>query len=124
MPVSIAPYQIHLVELAGSKEESTLVQEISNRLYEELQEAGLEVLFDDRDESPGVKFNDADLIGIPLRITVGHRSLKEGEVEFKLRHQSEKELIPLDEAVERSFEIIQELYREIEEAIPDRTLSS
>jgi prolyl-tRNA synthetase len=124
MPVSIAPYQIHLVELAGSKEESPLVQEISNRLYQELQEAGLEVLFDDRDESPGVKFNDADLIGIPLRITVGHRALKEGGIEFKLRHQSEKGLIPLDEVVERSLEVIQDLYREIEESVPDQTLST
>jgi len=57
------------------------------------------VLFDDREESPGVKFNDADLIGLPIRLTVGERSLKEGGVELKLRHEEDKRLVKLDDVV-------------------------
>jgi prolyl-tRNA synthetase len=117
MPVTIAPYEVHLVELAGSKEESSQVKEIAEKLYSELQGAGLEVLFDDRDESPGVKFNDADLIGTPLRVTVGHKALKEGGVEVKLRHESEKTLLPLDEAVQKTQQMIQELYQGVEDSL-------
>jgi len=113
MPVSIAPYEVHLVELVGAKDESDKVQKIAGQLYKDLISAGLEVLFDDRDESPGVKFNDADLIGVPLRITVGNRALKEGGVEVKLRHQSDKTLVPLDKIVSQAGEIIQGLYDEI-----------
>lgn len=113
MPVTIAPYEVHLVELVGAKDESDKVQKIAGQLYNDLIEAGLEVLYDDRDESPGVKFNDADLIGVPLRITVGNRALKEGGVEVKLRHQSDKSLVPLDKIVSQAGEIIQGLYDEI-----------
>lgn len=113
MPVTIAPYEVHLVELVGAKDESDKVQKITGQLYNDLIEAGLEVLYDDRDESPGVKFNDADLIGVPLRITVGNRALKEGGVEVKLRHQSDKSLVPLDKIVSQAGEIIQGLYDEI-----------
>ena len=113
MPVSIAPYQVHLVELAGKKDESGRVNQAAEQLYQDLQENGLEVLFDDRDESPGVKFNDADLIGVPLRITVGARALNEGGVEIKLRHETEKSLVSLDEVVDRAQEIILSLYEEI-----------
>ena len=110
MPVSVAPYEVHLVELAGSKDERGEVKKAAEQLYQDLTAAGLEVLFDDRDESPGVKFNDADLIGIPLRLTVGSRALKEDNIEAKLRHESEKDQIPVGEAVERTREIIQGLY--------------
>lgn len=113
MPVTIAPYEVHLVELVGAKDESDKVQKIAGQLYNDLIEAGLEVLYDDRDESPGVKFNDADLIGVPLRITVGNRALKEGGVEVKLRHRSDKSLVPLDKIVSQAGEIIQGLYDEI-----------
>lgn len=91
-PISIAPYQVHLVALRGGEEAAA-------RLYEDLQQAGLEVLFDDRDERPGVKFNDADLIGIPLRLTVSQRSLEAGGVEFKGRASEERELIARDAVV-------------------------
>ena len=117
MPVTIAPYEVYLVELAGSKHESAEVKAVAEKLYSNLQQAGLEVLFDDRDESPGVKFNDADLIGIPLRITVGARALKEGGVEIKLRHESEKTLVPLDEAVRKTQLLIKELYQEIKDSL-------
>jgi prolyl-tRNA synthetase len=113
MPITGAPYQVHLVELAGSKAEAEEVKKISEKLYCDLKDAGLEVLFDDRNESPGVKFNDADLIGIPLRLTVGHRALKEGSIEAKLRSEKERNLIPIDEAIEKTLEIIQGLYDEI-----------
>jgi prolyl-tRNA synthetase len=118
-PVTLAPYQVHLVSLGKKKgpglsekgagtgdqgpvtgeKEGRDAAEISERLYADLQAAGLELLFDDRDESPGVKFNDADLIGLPIRLTVSERSLKAGGVEFKRRDQAEKSIIPLDEAI-------------------------
>jgi prolyl-tRNA synthetase len=115
MPITIAPYEVHLVELAGSKGEREKVQRAAGKLYQDLVGAGVEVLFDDRDESPGVKFNDADLIGIPLRLTVGQRVLQEGGIETKIRHESEKKVIPLDKAVETVKEIIQDLYADVEQ---------
>jgi prolyl-tRNA synthetase len=82
-PVTVAPYHVHLVALGGK--DGSEVQVAADQLYQELWDAGVEVLFDDRDESPGVKFNDADLIGLPIRLTVSARALKEGSVEFKAR---------------------------------------
>ena len=98
-PVTVAPYELHLVVLAGRGSSET--SELAERLYAELQDAGMEVLFDDREESPGVKFNDADLIGLPLRLTVSERALKAGGVEFKRRQGSEKEIIPQAEVISR-----------------------
>jgi prolyl-tRNA synthetase len=94
-PVSVAPYQVHLLALVGKErpqganiqgdEASITPQEIADRLYQEFITAGIEVLYDDRDESPGVKFKDADLIGLPVRVTISERSLKSGGIEFKIR---------------------------------------
>ena len=117
MPVSVAPYQVHLVELAGKKDEAPQIQKVAEQLYQDLQEAGLEVLYDDRDESPGVKFNDADLIGVPLRLTVGHRALKDNEIEAKLRQENEKSQVPLPDAVQKAGELIQKLYDEIDDGL-------
>lgn len=103
-PVSIAPYSVHLVLLHGKQ--NTLPQETADRLFSQLQAAGMDVLYDDREESPGVKFNDADLIGIPLRLTVSARSLEAGGVELKLRSESDREVIPLDEVIERTRMIL------------------
>ncbi|MFQ5575464.1 MAG: proline--tRNA ligase [Anaerolineae bacterium] len=91
-PITVAPYQVHLVNLSKTSP-------VAGELYDALQAQGVEVLFDDRDESPGVKFNDADLIGLPLRVTVGDRSLKQGGVELKRRSSAEKRLIPVAELV-------------------------
>jgi prolyl-tRNA synthetase len=113
MPITISPYEVHLVELAGSKAEREEVKKAAEKLYGELTAAGLEVLFDDRDESPGVKFNDVDLIGVPIRLTVGHRALKDGKIELKLRHEKEKNSIPLDEVVVMTKEIVQSLYQDV-----------
>ena len=85
-PVSVAPYPLHLVVLAGKNPE-LLPQ--AEALYQQLVDAGLEPLFDDREESPGVKFMDADLIGCPLRLTLSERSLKAGGVEVKVRRTGE-----------------------------------
>lgn len=105
-PISIAPYEVHLVALRGGFE-------AAEDVYLQLQEAGLEVLFDDRNESPGVKFNDADLIGAPIRLTIGGRSLDRGGVELKLRQDKENELVPLDELVDRVQILRETLFDEI-----------
>jgi prolyl-tRNA synthetase len=96
-PESIAPYPVHLVVLAGKTMDTTGIAE---SLEKQLTEAGLEPLFDDRAESAGVKFNDADLIGLPLRITVSERALKQGGVEFKRRDGGEPWIVPVEEVVQ------------------------
>jgi len=96
-PLSVAPYHIHLLSLG--KEEAVTAQ--AEALYEELLAGGYEVLYDDRSESAGVKFNDADLIGLPLRLTVTQRTLAQGAVEWKLRRCAERELVPLDALMDR-----------------------
>jgi prolyl-tRNA synthetase len=97
-PITIAPYHVHLVLLA---EPTGAAEREAQSLYDQLRAAGVEVLFDDRDERPGVKFKDADLIGLPLRVTVSERSLKAGGVEFKRRDGADRESVPLDEVVGR-----------------------
>ncbi|HET7076011.1 MAG TPA: proline--tRNA ligase [Chloroflexia bacterium] len=91
-PISIAPYQVHLVALANEKSAAAAT---ADQLYADLTAAGVEVLYDDRAESPGVKFMDADLIGIPLRLTVGERGLKRGGVELKRRDSADSTLVPV-----------------------------
>ena len=115
-PVSVAPYHVHLVVLA-KKPGATL--DAAEQLYGELRDAGLEVLYDDRSENPGVKFNDADLIGCPLRITVGDRSLKNGEVEVKLRCEDTPTGVPLDQAVNFVREGIDGLQAALDETVQD-----
>ena len=88
-PVSVAPYPVHLVSLGGG-------EEAAERIHETLRAAGIDLLWDDRDESAGVKFNDADLLGMPVRLTVGGRSLERGGVELKLRTEEEVRIVPLD----------------------------
>jgi prolyl-tRNA synthetase len=94
-PVSVAPYQVHLVLLAG-KGLASEEQALAEQLYRRLNEAGVEVLYDDRHASPGVKFNDADLIGLPLRLTVSRRALQAGGVEFKRRDQDERRVVEVE----------------------------
>lgn len=94
-PDAVAPFAVHLLTLG--KED--IVPETADSLYHQLRQAGLSVLYDDRSASAGVKFNDADLIGIPWRVTVSGRNLKANSVEVKKRSQPEKQLIPLDQLV-------------------------
>ena len=102
-PLTIAPYHIYLCPLyrGGSK-----VSEVTEELYVKFKAEGLEVLFDDRHESPGIKFNDADLLGIPIRVTISPRTLKSNSVEVKWRSQKESELVPLEGIVARLQELI------------------
>ena len=97
-PDAVAPFDVHVVALNNTK--SADVQAVAQRLHDDLQAAGLAVLFDDRDERPGVKFADADLIGIPNRITVGDRGLKEGIVEYRRRSDSDVQKLPPDAVVQ------------------------
>ncbi len=116
IPISCAPYQVHMVSLI--KEE-----QVAEQLYEKLTQAGIEVLFDDRKESAGVKFADADLIGIPIRLTLGNRSLKEGKVEMKLRSNlSESSLVPLESLLDHIKDQIASLDKEIIDAMVPRSL--
>jgi prolyl-tRNA synthetase len=92
-PVSVAPYPIHLVALMNK---NPGIQAKADSLYERLVAAGLEPLYDDRIETPGVKFNDADLIGLPIRVTISERSLNAGGVEVKRRRETETVILPLD----------------------------
>lgn len=114
-PVSIAPFHVHMVLLHDRK--GTEAQETAEALYEELQKAGIEVLFDDRKESPGVKFNDADLIGIPLRVTVGRRALDQGGVEFKIRGQKDSEIVPLEQVASKMKEMLSQLQSELDDRL-------
>lgn len=92
LPMPLAPFQV-LVSMVNPKDDA--VREASESIYQQLLDMGIEALLDDRDERPGIKFKDADLIGIPLRITVGARSLKEGNVELKERASGEVTLMSL-----------------------------
>ena len=94
-PATVAPAQIYVVRLGADAE----VIAAADDLYEQLVKAGKEVLYDDRDESAGKKFADADLIGVPLRITVSKRTLEQGSVEWKLRRESEANLVKLSEVM-------------------------
>jgi prolyl-tRNA synthetase len=89
-PMSIAPYQVALLTL---QQKDADVVAAADKLYAELEKAGIEVLYDDRDERPGSKFKDADLIGIPLRVAVGKKSLAEGKLEVKWRKDKQAELV-------------------------------
>ena len=102
-PTALAPFKVHLLSLGGGEE----VKEKSAELYQALNEAGIEVLLDDRDERAGVKFNDADLIGCPIRITIGSRSLSEGELEVKLRQSGTEMNIEADNALHEIEELIE-----------------
>ena len=97
-PISVAPFEVQIVVLTGRKPAGEL--KAAEKLYGELKSAGLEVLLDDRDERAGVKFNDADLIGIPIRLTVGSRGLANGQIEMKLRHENDRTDVPLDQVIE------------------------
>jgi prolyl-tRNA synthetase len=96
-PMSIAPYQVSLLSL-GTDE---VITSATDELYEELVTAGVEVLYDDRADRPGVKFADAELIGIPIRLSVSKRTLGNDEVELRLRSASDSVMVPRGEIVEQ-----------------------
>jgi len=102
-PFPIAPFQVIITALNPAEK---TIREASEGLYAALRGKGVEVLLDDRDERPGKKFKDADLIGIPLRVTIGQKNLKEGNVEIKLREETESRIVPLESALDRAMELI------------------
>jgi prolyl-tRNA synthetase len=101
-PRSIAPYDVELVTLGKEGEEARTV---ADGLYQELRAEGLQVLYDDRDASPGEKFTDAELLGCPLRLTVGKKSIAAGELEVQVRRGQEKRSLPLDGAAPAAAEL-------------------
>ena len=100
-PFAVAPFEVHVISLPANDE---TVRARADELVADLERRGVEVLYDDRDESAGVKFADADLIGIPFRVTVSRRSLKGDQVELKARGETEPELVARDLAVDRIAE--------------------
>jgi prolyl-tRNA synthetase len=114
-PVSIAPYQIHLVALPGKN--SSQPQQIAEIVYQDLVNAGFDVLYDDRLESPGVKFNDADLLGIPVRVTISARSLEAGGAEVKRRDQADKFTVSVDQLPNYLDSMLVEMQAAIDETV-------
>ena len=101
-PMSVAPYHVIITQV---KPGDAAQDEVAKKIYDELTAAGVEVLWDDRDERPGVKFKDADLIGIPVRITVG-KLAPEGKVEYKLRREADRQEMTVEEAIKAAIDIV------------------
>ena len=103
LPIAVAPFQVHFISLIKDTD-------VAEKIYKDLEDAGIEVLYDDRKESAGVKFADADLIGIPIRITLGNRSFQQGKCEVKLRSKEEEVLsFDLDNLAEEIKNLIRTL---------------
>jgi prolyl-tRNA synthetase len=109
-PISIAPFEVHVLPTNMSEDD---LRETSEMIYTGLTEAGVEAILDDRDERPGNKFKDADLIGTPLRVTVGERAAKEGKVELRTRKTGETIKIDRREAVPTILERVKEEKRKL-----------
>lgn len=107
-PVSTAPYEVAIVPIKYSGK----MKEAADKLYAELSAKGIDVLLDDRDERPGVKFNDMDLIGFPVRVTIGEKNLP--DVEIKLRSSDDVEKIPLENSAEKICQIIQNEFKKLQ----------
>ena len=110
-PISIAPFEVIVTPV---NQDDPDVVRASQEIYDKLQEAGVEVLLDDRDLRGGIKFKDADLIGIPIRITVGKKSVVEGNVEVKLRAEPQSEKVPIAEAPRKVIELANRLKKQVE----------
>jgi len=108
-PITVAPFHVEVVGLAKTEEEMAAADEI----YQVIHDAGMEVLYDDRKASPGFKFGDADLIGIPLRVTVGKSFFAEGQVEVKSRATGEMVKMPKEELVEYLQKQVSDLLAEL-----------
>lgn len=103
-PMKIAPYQVAIVLIDPKNEQQ---KEVAEKIYQDCQEVGVEAILDDREERAGVKFNDMDLIGIPIRVTVG-KKVGEGQVEMKQRREEEAVLVPIEEIVGKVKELVDE----------------
>jgi prolyl-tRNA synthetase len=106
-PATIAPFHVALLSIAGAND--TAAVEAADALYDALLAANVETLYDDRPDRPGVKFNDAELIGCPIRLSVSARTLANGEAEIKLRSGGDSRFVPLDRAVDEVRALLAEL---------------
>jgi prolyl-tRNA synthetase len=102
-PRPLAPFEVELIAL---NPDVPAVNEAAEKIYAGLQAAGVEVFYDDRDERPGVKFNDADLIGFPLRVVVGKKGVEQGQAELSLRRDRVKVPVPLGDTVAKTLELL------------------
>lgn len=100
--MSVAPFQVCIVPIKYDGQ----MKEVADKIYEELQKAGIEVLLDDRNERPGVKFADMELIGIPLRITVGDKNLP--NVEFKPRSAEKADLVSVEDSISKAIQYVKD----------------
>lgn len=110
-PISIAPWQVHLCCLRADDSEA---KECADNLYQELQKKRIEVIYDDRNVRPGVMFSDADLLGVPIRLVVSPRNMKESVVELSTRDKSVQEKVAIEDVVQTVQDLIQKLFDEIE----------
>jgi prolyl-tRNA synthetase len=104
--MAVAPFAVEILTVSTKSEECIAV---ADRLYSDLTAMGVEVLYDDRDDSAGVKFKDADLVGMPLRVTVGDRGLKSGVIEARVRRTGEVREVPVKDAAQGIMGIIETL---------------
>ncbi|RLD98973.1 MAG: proline--tRNA ligase, partial [Aquificota bacterium] len=109
-PISIAPYECYLLPTNTNRQD---IREASEKVYQGLVEKGVEVLLDDREERAGVKFKDADLIGVPIRLTFGERGVKRGVCELKLRREEKSVEVPLERTVEEVMSLRDSLFTEV-----------
>jgi prolyl-tRNA synthetase len=109
-PISVAPYPVAVLALDPDDE---VCAKACSDMCSKLNDAGIETLIDDRDDRPGVKFKDADLIGMPVRVVISRRSMKENSIELKLRTSQDKQMIPLSDAVSEITKIVNNLFSEM-----------
>jgi len=113
LPISVAPYHVHLIGVLDNPE----IEEIAETLYTNLKKEGIDVIYDNRHKkvaTPGVKFADADLIGIPIRVTISKRSLKGGGAELKLRREKDSQIISVEEVISEVKKNIKHLFNELD----------
>lgn len=106
-PISVAPYQVAIIPIQYKDK----MKEVADQLYDELTKAGIEVILDDRNERPGVKFTDSELIGYPIRIVVGDKNLP--NVEFKIRTAENAELVPATEAGAKAIQFVKDEFAKL-----------
>lgn len=116
-PITIAPWQVHICCMRADKPEC---KEAADKIYNELLKAGIEVIYDDRNVQAGVMFADADLLGVPVRVTIGPKNLANGEIELSTRDKSVKKLVPEADAVNATRALVAQLLDEINQTVRDR----
>ncbi len=116
-PISIAPWQVHLCCVRADDEET---RKVADHLYRQLEDAGVEVIYDDRDVRAGAMFSDADLLGVPIRVVISPRNLKESCVEITTRDKAVKEMVPVEEALEHICGLKEKMLGQIAERVSKR----